>query len=61
MEKAPIGQAMKVQLHVVAIRAVAATAARIRTYHYNKLFLITTVWYQNVLTLNFSAMQYLRL
>ena len=61
MEIIPIGQAMKVQLQVVTIRAGAATAARIRTYHYSKLFLVTTVWYHNVLALNFCAMLYLRL
>ena len=55
MEIISIGQAMKVYLHVVAIRAGAATAARIRTYHYNKLFLVTAVWYQIVVTLNFLA------
>ena len=61
MEIIPIGQAVKVQVHAVAIRAGAATAARIGTYHYNKIFLVTTVWYQNVLALNFCAMLYLRL
>ena len=56
MEIIPIGQGMKVQLHVVAIRASVATAARIRTYYYNKLFLVTAVWYQIVLFMNFRAM-----
>ena len=39
----------------MAIRAGAATAARIRTYHYNKLFLVTAVWYQKCTNLEFPS------